>query len=298
MSYAYIENKYPGDSSVGFAGGLALALLVIIVTVSFSISNTFDANTQIIKNNSVPEKISLTVAQHRALVITLRKQRMSDRQLDSFMNRLDVDDATKAYIQRATEQRDWESQLNSIAGFSADYHIPKNINFDGQIIPAVMKGTGAQNICYKEPDNFRNYAFYPAREFLDANGWNMTSIRTYNELPLSIMDKVREIGDYLHAHYRYGTRKKYNGLGQDDDTTFDCDDFAALMYRMGRQAGLEMYIIDLPDHWANAVRYGNTLYTIEPQGYDKVRYRENVTVGARNVTQYALHTENIVVEKE
>jgi hypothetical protein len=171
-------------------------------------------------------------------------------------------------------------------------------NSSVQIIPVVMRGTRGADLKYDTPSNFRNYAWYPVNSFLAANGWDITSQRTYAELPETVKNKVREIGDYLHAHYTYGMRKTYNGLGQDDDAVFDCDDFAALMYRMGRKAGLEMYIIDLPGHWANAVRYGRTLYTIEPQGYDVKYNREAAQFGVQNVTQYARYTENIVVEKE
>ncbi|GAB6392137.1 MAG: hypothetical protein MdMp014T_1510 [Treponematales bacterium] len=171
-------------------------------------------------------------------------------------------------------------------------------NSSGQVIPVVMRGTRAADLKYDTPSNFRNYAWYPVKSFLAANGWDITSQRTYAELPETVKNKVREIGDYLHAHYTYGTHKTHNGMGQDDDAVFDCDDFAALMYRMGRKAGLEMYIIDLPGHWANAVRYGRTLYTIEPQGYDVKYNREAAQFGVQNVTQYAGYTENIVVKKE
>jgi hypothetical protein len=315
MIYSHIENQKQRNSPTGFSSCFEIALLIIIIAISFFIYKKYEGSTLILINKPTPvktEKISLTSAQHRELVTTLRKKKMSDSQLDYFMNRLGIDDAaTKTYIQRVTEQSDWESLLNIIAGFSKDYRVasttppPSRIpqplkirNSYGQIIPTVMRETRASNIHYNTPSNFRNYAFYPVREFLDANGWSLTSNRAYTELPDSIIEKVREIGDYLYAHYRYGTRKTFDGLGEDYDGVFDCDDFAALMYRMGRQAGLEMYIIDFSDHWANAVRYNNTLYTIEPQGYDKVRYRETVKFGARNVTQYALYTENIVVEKE
>jgi hypothetical protein len=231
------------------------------------------------------------------------------------MDSLGVNEPTKAFIQQCTTQRDWEAQLNVIAGFSRDYHVlagrtpppspalaPPPVrpvyNSSGQVIPVVMRGTRGADLKYIRYSNFKNYAHDPVNSFLAANGWDITSQRTDAELPESVKNKVREIGDYLHAHYTYGTRKTYNGLGQDDDAVFDCDDFAALMYRMGRKAGLEMYIIDLPGHWANAVRYGRTLYTIEPQGYEAKYSREAAQFGIQNVTQYAGYTENIVVEKE
>jgi hypothetical protein len=153
----------------------------------------------------------------------------------------------------------------------------------------------AANIQYTNPTNFRNYFYYSARQFLDATGWTLTSARSY-ELPEDIKNKIRKIGDYLHDHYTYGTYKSFDGIGQDDDHVFDCDDFAGLMYRMGREAGLEMYIINLPGHWANAVRYGNTLYTVEPQGI-RVKYRDTSKFGKLTVADYARYTEQIVVEQ-
>jgi hypothetical protein len=65
---------------------------------------------------------------------------------------------------------------------------------------------------------------------------------------------------------------------------------------MGREAGLEIYIIDLPNHWANAVRYGNTLYTVEPQGV-QVKYRDTSKFGTLTVADYSRYTERIVVER-
>jgi hypothetical protein len=153
----------------------------------------------------------------------------------------------------------------------------------------------ASAVNYTNYTNFRNYINYPIRQFLDATGWDLTSNRSH-ELPENIKNKIREIGDYLYGHYTYGTYKASDGIGQDDDHVFDCDDYAGLMYRMGREAGLEMYIIDLPGHWANAVRYGNTLYTVEPQGV-KVKYRNTNKFGNLTVADYARYTEQIVVER-
>ncbi|MDR0877686.1 MAG: hypothetical protein LBN21_06510 [Treponema sp.] len=153
----------------------------------------------------------------------------------------------------------------------------------------------AANIQYANYANFRNYYYYSVRQFLDATGWTLTSTRSH-ELPEDIKNKIRKIGDYLHDHYTYGEYKSFDGIGQDDDHVFDCDDFAGLMYRMGREAGLEMYIISLPTHWANAVRYGNTLYTVEPQGI-RVKYRDTSKFGNLTVADYARYTEQIVVEK-
>jgi len=172
--------------------------------------------------------------------------------------------------------------------------VPGNTPSPAGIAPAPVRPTPPIG---RTPSNFKNYTFYQADAFLAARGWNMTSKRTYAELPDSIKNQVREIGDYLYTHYKYGTRKSYNGLGEDTDNVFDCDDFAALMYRMGRKAGLEMYIIDLPGHWANAVRYGNTLYTIEPQGYDAKYSREAVSFGVNVISEYARNTTDIVMEK-
>jgi hypothetical protein len=165
------------------------------------------------------------------------------------------------------------------------------------IKPATIKPSAvpaaASTINYTNYTNFSNYAYYPVRQFLDATGWTLTSMRSH-ELPEAIKNKIRKIGDYLHDHYTYGTYKSFDGIGQDDDHVFDCDDFAGLMYRMGREAGLEMYIISLPGHWANAVRYGNTLYTVEPQGIT-VKYRDTSKFGNLTVADYARCTEQIVV---
>jgi hypothetical protein len=165
--------------------------------------------------------------------------------------------------------------------------------------PAPIKPSDAPaavaSINYTNYSNFRNYAYYPVRQFLDATGWTLSSNRSH-ELPEDVKNKIRKIGDYLHEHYTYGTYKAADGIGQDNDNVFDCDDFAGLMYRMGREADLEMYIIDLPNHWANAVRYGNTLYTVEPQGV-QVKYRETSKFGSLTVGEYARHTGRIVVER-
>jgi hypothetical protein len=155
--------------------------------------------------------------------------------------------------------------------------------------------TAAAAINYISYSNFKSYAYYPVRQFLDATGWTLSSNGS-RELPEDLKNKIRKIGDYLHEHYTYGTYKAADGIGQDNDNVFDCDDFAGLMYRMGREAGLEMYIIDLPDHWANAVRYGNTLYTVEPQGV-QVKYRDTSKFGTLTVADYARYTERIVVER-
>ncbi|GHU90112.1 hypothetical protein FACS189476_09850 [Spirochaetia bacterium] len=163
-----------------------------------------------------------------------------------------------------------------------------------QIKPSAVPAA-ASAINYTNYTNFKNYAYYPVRQFLDTTGWTLTSQRSH-ELPEDIKNKVRKIGDYLHSRYTYGTYKPFDGIGQDDDNVFDCDDFAGLMYRMGREAGLDMYIISLPGHWANAVRYGNTLYTVEPQGV-KVKYRDTSKFGKFTLADYARYTEQIVVER-
>jgi hypothetical protein len=154
----------------------------------------------------------------------------------------------------------------------------------------------AAAIRYASYSNFSKYAYYPVDAFLNATGWSLTSNRSH-ELPEDLKNKIRTIGDYLHDHYTYGTYKSTrNGIGQDDDNVFDCDDYAGLMYRMGREAGLEMYIINLPNHWANAVRYKNTLYTVEPQGIT-VKYRNTSKFGSITIAEYAGYTREIVVEK-
>ncbi|GHV48157.1 hypothetical protein AGMMS49546_38470 [Spirochaetia bacterium] len=163
-----------------------------------------------------------------------------------------------------------------------------------QIKPSAVPAA-ASAINYTNYTNFKNYVYYPARQFLDTTGWTLTSQRSH-ELPEEIKNKIRKIGDYLHGHYTYGTYKASDGIGQDDDHVFDCDDYAGLMYRMGREAGLEMYIISLPGHWANALRHGNTLYTVEPQGVT-VKYRNTNKFGNFTVADYARYTEQIVVER-
>jgi hypothetical protein len=160
--------------------------------------------------------------------------------------------------------------------------------------PAVP--AAAAVIHYATYNNFSRYAYYPVNDFLNATGWSLASNRSH-ELPEDLKNKIRTIGDYLHDHYTYGSYKSSrNGIGQDDDYVFDCDDYAGLMYQMGREAGLEIYIINLPNHWANAVRYKNTLYTVEPQGV-YVKYRNTSKFGSITVAEYAKYTQEIVVEK-
>jgi curved DNA-binding protein CbpA len=164
-----------------------------------------------------------------------------------------------------------------------------------QTKPAAIPAAAA-SIHYASYNNFSRYAYYPVNDFLNATGWSLTSNRSH-ELPEDLKNKIRAIGDYLHDHYTYGSYKSSrNGIGQDDDNIFDCDDYAGLMYQMGREAGLEMYIINLPNHWANAVRYKNTLYTVEPQGVT-VKYRNTSKFGSITIAEYAKYAQEIVVEK-
>ncbi|GMO70100.1 MAG: hypothetical protein Ta2A_18640 [Treponemataceae bacterium] len=180
-------------------------------------------------------------------------------------------------------------------GLATKENLKKQMSSTTPVKPATVPPAKYDRLHPKTRADFRNYTWYDIDEYLSVNGLTITSNRSH-ELPENIKNKVRDIGDYLHNHYTYGTYKSYNGIGEDSDTVFDCDDFAGLMYRMGRQAGLDIYIIDLPGHWANAIKYGNTLYTIEPQGV-YVRYRDTSRFGNLTVKEYAKYATSIVVEK-